>query len=117
MPEVAEGVRSLLPEESRDRVTLDEMLVAWYRSDDRLTDQMIVLGRDIMRVLFEQAGVQNGAQPQLLLSARERQERADAERARAEAASHREDDEKKRRKRASPSSSIERPPNPSFACG
>ena len=62
VPEVAEGVRSLLPEESRDRVTLDEMLVAWYRSDDRLTDQMIVLGRDIMRVLFEQAGVQNGAQ-------------------------------------------------------
>ncbi|MAH67257.1 MAG: hypothetical protein CMJ27_12930 [Phycisphaerae bacterium] len=57
---IAAEVRALLPEDSRDRVIVDEILSAWYRNDDRLTDQMIVLGRDIMRVLFEQNGLQNG---------------------------------------------------------
>ena len=57
---VAARVRALLPAESRDRDSVDEMLLAWYRSDDRLTDQMIQVGRGIMRVLLEQAGPQDG---------------------------------------------------------
>lgn len=72
---LAAEVRALLPENSRDRVIVDEILSVWYRNDDRLTDQMIVLGRDIMRVLFEQAGVQNGPalEDELEAAARSRQ--------------------------------------------
>ncbi len=57
---IAARVRGMLPEDSMDRVAVDDILSAWYRSDDRLTDQMIDLGREIMRLIFEQAGLENG---------------------------------------------------------
>ena len=74
--EIAARVRALLPEDSGDRPVVDEMLVAWYRNDDRLTDRMIVLGRDIMRLIFEQAGLKNGPllEDELAAVARSRRE-------------------------------------------
>jgi hypothetical protein len=72
---IAARVRGMMPDDSRDRVAVDDMLSAWYRSDDRLTDQMIDLGREIMRVIFEQTGLEEGLglEDELETAARSRQ--------------------------------------------
>ena len=53
VPQIAEKVRDLLASNSENRGVVEEILLAWYRSDDRITDRMIESGREVARMMFE----------------------------------------------------------------